>query len=439
MFNLVKSLYLYGLGISIAFILSSCGGGGGDGAADNSSVSLVPAGDYYVSVMGNDGNDGLSSTKPKLTIQAAIAVAPIGKNVHVAEGSYQVNSDAGSGNQVVLRDNVSLYGGYSSDFTVRDPSVYTTIIEDISTTVGTTATLNRTIESNSGITNNTLVDGFTINGSSSTGAVYSAAIANFYGGAPKIQNNIIRGGSESYNYGIYNLNSSPVIQNNTIAAGTGSISYGVYSRTSSPIIQRNIITGGSGGSDSIAVVSLVSSSSIIQNNVIKGGSGSNTSKAVIDANLSFSTIRNNSIDGGTGGVSSHAIMIMESSPTIQNNILFTSAGTNRYCISEWSNTNSDPAQFTNNNLFACQTALYHDEAITEITTISDVNALLDITGGTGGNISVDPLFVSADDLHLTASSPASVTQGGLDLSTYFTNDKDGLERTIPWSIGAYEY
>lgn len=438
MFNLVKSLYLYCFGISIVFILSSCGGGGGSAGNGNSSVSLVPTGDYYVSVMGNDGNDGLSSTNPKLTIQAAIAAAPIGKNVHVTEGSYQLDSNAGSGNQVVLRDNVSLYGGYSSDFTVRDPSVYTTIIEDISTTTGTIATLNRTIESNSGVTNNTLVDGFTINGSSGASADYSAAIANFYGGAPTIQNNIISGGSEPYSYGIYNLNSSPVIQNNTIAAGTGSISYGVYSRTSSPIIQRNIITGGSGATDSIAVVSLVSSSSIIRNNVIRGGSGSNSSNAVIDANLSFSTIRNNSIDGGTG-VSSHAIMIMESSPTIQNNILYTSAGTNRYCLSEWNNINSDPAQFTNNNLFACPTALYHDEAIIEIITISEVNALLDITGGTSGNISVDPLFVSADDLHLTVSSPASVTQGGLEFSTYFTNDKDGLERTIPWSIGAYEY
>jgi len=43
-----------------------------------------------------------------------------------------------------------------------------------------------------------------------------------------------------------------------------------------------------------------------------------------------------------------------------------------------------------------------------------------------------------NDWRLTASSPTEVTQGGLDLSAEFTTDKDGVTRTAPWSIGAYE-
>jgi hypothetical protein len=58
----------------------------------------------------------------------------------------------------------------------------------------------------------------------------------------------------------------------------------------------------------------------------------------------------------------------------------------------------------------------------------------------GDNINVDLGFgTQADaDWHLNASSPAAVKFGGLDLSVDFSTDKDGIQRTAPWSIGAYE-
>ena len=43
------------------------------------------------------------------------------------------------------------------------------------------------------------------------------------------------------------------------------------------------------------------------------------------------------------------------------------------------------------------------------------------------------------DWHLTSSTPAAVTQGGETLSgTDLGVDRDGIARTVPWSIGAYQ-
>jgi hypothetical protein len=139
-------------------------------------------------------------------------------------------------------------------------------------------------------------------------------------------------------------------------------------------------------------------------------------------------------------------------PTIENNIISALMGASeRYCVHE-TDANSDPTALRNNVLFDCPTALYRDEGNTAgntaITDIAAVNMLMDTTSS--GNISTDPMFVDRDgadddpttfvdnDWHLSGASPASVTGGGLDLSAQFTSDADGVARTAPWSIGAYE-
>jgi hypothetical protein len=72
--------------------------------------------------------------------------------------------------------------------------------------------------------------------------------------------------------------------------------------------------------------------------------------------------------------------------------------------------------------------------------------------GAGGiadtNYDLDPGFADAirlidgGDWRLTAGSPASIRTGGLDGLTLGWNvayDADSVERTVPRSIGAYEY
>jgi hypothetical protein len=45
----------------------------------------------------------------------------------------------------------------------------------------------------------------------------------------------------------------------------------------------------------------------------------------------------------------------------------------------------------------------------------------------------------AENWRLSASGPENACTGGQQLFEEFTRDKDGINRTLPWSIGAYEY
>ncbi len=58
----------------------------------------------YVSTTGDDGNDGMTRTAPKRTIQGALAMATAGSDVYVSDGDY--------GESLILVDGVSIYGGF---------------------------------------------------------------------------------------------------------------------------------------------------------------------------------------------------------------------------------------------------------------------------------------------------------------------------------------
>jgi hypothetical protein len=535
-FGCIRRIWASSLAFLIlTVLLAACGGssGGGGGSIDtNPANGNGVKGIVYVSPTGDDANDG-TKDHPMATIPAAIDKAAnqnyIPGEVWVPEGTYQVNSDPSTHTHVVLAEGISLYGGYSADFSQRDPAANITTIQDISAAAAAANLPNRVIEAGSGVTAATIVDGFTIQGGGGGfssgvfahdggsftivdniidgggGSTYSYGIynSNFstpsiknntiaggqgsgssYGifntsfSSPSIQNNTIDGGGQGSgsSYGIYNLSSSsPLIQNNTINGGGGtSNSSGIYNNSfSSPLIQNNTIDGGGGGSgSSYGISNSASSSPLIQNNTIDGGGGGSGSSYGI-YNLGFSSsiqnntidggggaasigiaesvssslIQNNTIDGGRGSTYSYGIYNNSSSSSIQNNIVFTSGSGVEYCISE-SNASSDPISIRNNDLFNCSTAFYRDEATTDLTSIDDVNALVDTNSG--GNVSVDPAFADVDgpdnnidtmadnDWHLSSSSPDQVTQGGLDLSSLFPTDKDGVTRTVSWSMGAYE-
>ena len=177
---------------------------------------------------GNDSNPG-TQAEPKKTIQAGIDLAEFlytTAEVHVAEGTYSKNYNKDGIPVVLLKDGISIYGGYSdADWNISDPLIYITIIKDDSTTDGALNNPNRTIEGGSGITENTIIHGFKIVGGE--GQV-SFAMFNYDGASPTIQNNIIYGGSNNNSAGIYNVSSSsPIIQRNTIIGGSISVSFGI--------------------------------------------------------------------------------------------------------------------------------------------------------------------------------------------------------------------
>ncbi|MEE8554700.1 MAG: DUF1565 domain-containing protein, partial [bacterium] len=388
-------------------------------------------------VGGSDANPGTQAL-PFLTIQAAIAGAValglIPAEVHVAAGTYNV--DSGASTHIQLSNGRSLMGGYATDWSGRDPDMNVTTIRDLATTPGTATDPNRAIEADSTIQATTVVDGFAIMGG---GGVYSSAVfANQ--GSPTLSDNVIDGGTGGTDsYGIFAAGVSgtpiePAIIGNTIDGGSGGTnSYGIFDTFSESLIYNNVIDGGTGVTNSYGIY-ITRSEAKVRNNTIDGGSGGSESNGIVH--------------DGTGGISESVA---------ENNMVFTTGGTSRYCLVEFEATNSDFKSVKNNDLWDCPTAFYRDQGTTNV---QDLDTTSISTGlGTNtleffGNISEPPMFVGGGDFHLTGSSPINTREGGLDQSGLakgaFSTDKDNVLRTTPpagaptnagaagWSMGAYE-
>jgi hypothetical protein len=73
-------------------------------------------------------------------------------------------------------------------------------------------------------------------------------------------------------------------------------------------------------------------------------------------------------------------------------------------------------------------------------------SLLQSQGLEANGLATDPLFVdisygsgyqcNSNNLHIVTSSPA---KGAAETLTLFTTDKDGITRSVPWDMGAYEF
>ena len=64
----------------------------------------------------------------------------------------------------------------------------------------------------------------------------------------------------------------------------------------------------------------------------------------------------------------------------------------------------------------------------------------DLGDKAANNVAFNPEFDPVGDgWHLSASTPIEVYEGGDNVQDLPGVDKDGITRTIPWSIGAYEW
>ncbi|MDE7073474.1 MAG: right-handed parallel beta-helix repeat-containing protein, partial [Odoribacter sp.] len=80
----------------------------------------APTNVIYVSIAGNDANNGSSWSKAKKTIQAAINAAMPGKQIWVSTGSYSES--------VTPKDGIPIYGGFSGSETSTDERTQRTAI-----------------------------------------------------------------------------------------------------------------------------------------------------------------------------------------------------------------------------------------------------------------------------------------------------------------------
>ena len=344
-----------------------------------------------VYVDGSNGDDANPGTRdlPKKTIQNAIDLAAAlidTGEVRVTEGTYVIHET------LVVREGISILGGFRASDWTRDIDAYPTVIQGI--------TVETVIKPERGVTAVTVIDGFTIMAAS---LAYSACIWCEYS-SPTIQRNILDASPGSTDtIGILNSSSSPVILSNTIDAGDGTATaWGIANNGSPAKIWSNVIYG-TGSNGKYKGIFNGSSDAVIQNNTIRCG-----------------------LSAGDVGIYNSV-----SNCKIDNNILF-SAGSS--CGIDEVGSTALPVQVNNNDFHDCSPFYRYDSG--SCANVTDLESYLTTnTVPAAGNLEPDPQFVDITDWHLQGGS--LLRGAGLDLSSSFERDRDWALRTT-WSIGAYE-
>jgi hypothetical protein len=376
---------------------------------------------YVNGATGSSSNSGFQPDEALDSIPAAIAKAETETvaRINVAVGTYDTATS------IDISGDISLYGGYSSDFSSRDTDTYETIINDTRTSGSTP----RTLRFLTGTTGNAVFDGFTVNAAAANDHVIAVSVA----GAPVIRNCIIRGGSTGNDNRAVSIggDGGSLLMNNEIICRSSSwTDQGIYADREVYIV-NNIVR--STGSSSSRLVTLRSGSGArIYNNLLIGGSTS-----------TISTSYGIHIEGGQNA-------------DIRNNIIYDDTPNTSFLGVYESDANQDPDIFQNNNIFSYDTEgsfyLYYNEGSTSLTNIADVNNSSTLSPTlTGGNINIEMVTngyfvnVGTEPWDLDTDCPVSITEGGQDLSAEFSalgippEDRDGIDRgTGTWSIGPYE-
>jgi hypothetical protein len=270
-------------------------------SASSNIVSVGPpsfqAGLIHVATSGDDGNDGLSWSTAKRTVQAGVNAAQPGRQVWVAVGTYVEN--------ISLKPGVALYGGFAGLETrlyQRNWRANETILDG--NQIGAVVVAPSDTPPN--LTYGTRIDGFTIRNG-----------VGYYPG----------GGIRCYA-------SSLTIANNTITGNSGD-GGAIYSVTdSSPIIIGNTIAGNDaqyGGAVKCYAGAVICNNSVTDNN----GSGIECTSPTIVNNV---IARN-----ATNGIRCFASSSSTSSPQIIGNTITANGGSGIFCEFSGSTSAATPA------------------------------------------------------------------------------------------------
>ena len=295
----------------------------------------------YVSTTGDDSaNDCTESATPCRTVQHAVYEAQNGDEIHVATGTYTGTMVdpailSGVSATLIISKNISsILGGFTPDFTIRDPILYETILSAETSPGAFGVYISDT---------NTLLDGFTVRGAH--GAYYPDPSSLYWGGAirirggsPTISNNLIkenaafgRGGGIFTSYGATPIIMGNTIYSNTIISLQGGDSFGggIFVLSGYPIIAENSIISNSaevsGGGIYVDwnVGASIYSNTIAYNKVISPtvgyGAGISISGDSLNVNISHNDIYQNYSQIGGSGIHAGPV-ILDGNYIHQNNI-----------------------------------------------------------------------------------------------------------------------
>ncbi|MBX7056580.1 MAG: hypothetical protein K1X75_00850 [Leptospirales bacterium] len=400
---------------------------------------------------------GLSAASPMADVATAVvqlnAVCPgtlPDCAVMVADGVY----DVGAGGLSLTNSGVSLYGGYSADFSSRNISAFGARLEMAAcgAAPGTPCSI---ITSGAGVGAPTIVQGFRIRG-------YRTAHTHTFGvrvlGGLSIAGNYIDGGNgTTESTAIAQDGVGTIIAGGNLAVG-GMFEGGAFTPVSGQvfgirnvplagaafIIRGNVIVAGPGtGGNSIGLQLAQGSFGPIAgdvfNNIVitKSSSGGGDHGLMIAQVLPTYVILHNIISVEESSPAAWAIALqVNATPRIANNLLQTGAG--GVCLKQASLT-ATPDILEASNLFGCS-AFYQDVFGANDATLVALNAEPFSSGL--DNLNLNPAFVNAAALNFRyqASSPCQLSQGASPVyAATVPADIDMITRTIAFSIGPYEY
>jgi hypothetical protein len=360
-------------------------------AAIEQYVGIANEGILYVDgSLGDDGNPG-SADLPKRSIEAAIGLArTLGepRSVHVAEGVYLVHEP------LRIVEGISVRGGYASGSWQRDIAAHLTRIQAVA--------IEAAIEPDGNVTSQTVLEGLYI-----IAAARDTASCISCDGC------------------------SPTIDRCTLDANAAvETSIGIYVKNASPAIEACTIFAGAGSDEAWGIVN-VGSSTRITNCVIVAEDDSGLYTGISCSAGSNAFIQNNTVWAGAGAGDA-AIYLSASHCTIDNNIFFPSGSG---CGIYEYGTSALPVRVWHND-FGCATPYHGDGSPLDVVGMEARFVAKGVDHQ--NNMSVDPDFIDPGsiDYHLKEGSP--VAGAGCDLSALFTDDRDGVPRTVPWSVGSYE-
>ncbi len=410
---------------------------------------------------------------PLQTIVGAVRLAR-------ALGILEIRIASRGGNEAyrehVLVGSLSLYGGYDATFTAADGTLRPTIIEDDDGAAIYVfgSSLQQTLEGltlrSARSTALVVASGLnvTINGNDLGGGTWAADVTGV--DTLLFVRNTIRSYPGSNGSGLRVASTTAIVTDNSFvvdACGTGPCNnpIGVDGVRASLLFADNVITlASSGATFEHRGVRLSDCFVTIERNRVTTGEGASAAiEFIADADLGQSSIRNNLLMTGptlASNMQTFGILARDPAPITNqspflavannliyagggdgtsiavsdaligsiyiNNIMLTGPGANRFCLYEsWPD--KKIANFRNNLLLECPTALYRDvsdSGTSNLTAIADVNDEATTTqNGTpatvGGNLTAANLaavgFVDfPTNVHLTPATPSNIRLQGLN-------------------------
>jgi hypothetical protein len=297
----------------------------------------------------------------------------------------------------------------------------------------TPANPHRALYVSPGVSMETRIEGLTIEASSQPN---SAAVVVDADAAPVIASNTLLGGGGGYSTAVYIASGgAPRLYWNVID-GVGSAapqpSFAVRGIDCVPNLQGNVMRSGEGTNN--RAVFLTGCAGVLGGNVVFAERGLGGGARAIELVDTTTQIVSNTIAVDSETAAYHILAQGTVAPNVvtSNNFVRTEATAVAWCYVH--NDDVDAGSVRNNN-FGC-TRIYSGSAVYD--TVAQLEAA---HPDAADNVVGEPGVVDpASDWHLRDDGTVScaVARGGLDIGAAAANDIDGVERTEPWSIGAYE-